>query len=312
MDAKSQTLSGTPNPDYIPEGVDADIAMSQEVLASQKPTLRVCVASKNGTYFRVTAGVLMQGVNSVNIVPVTTQGTGEILENIATGKCDAGFAQGDGYWNYVEDKQTTNLPFERVASPYKEAVHLICHEDGPDSITELTSENKVWFPSKSGAAETWRNFIGEDEDYNDVRTVLNTPTMQVDSYEEAITKVSNDENSCAMYVGAPGASKFVRSIDSGAKVSKLVLRDVDDSSLDNTTDPSGHDVYTFKDIENYDNLNREGGCYGYCSGDVETLFVNADFLVANKWKAANKDTYSSFAVDLMGMQPEILTAVVAR
>jgi len=312
LDAKASGMTGTRNPDYIPDGIDADLAMSQEVLDSQKPTLRVCVASKNGTYFRVTAGVLMQGINSVNIVPVTTQGTSQILEYLAEDKCDAGFAQGDGYWNYVEAKHAVKLPFERVSSPYKEAVHLICREDGPKSISDLDSDNRVWFPAKSGAAETWRNFIGEDKDYAKIKTVLNDSSMNVNSYEEAVTKITNDKNSCAMYVGAVGASKFIKNIDAGAKNLKLVLRDVDDGALDNTEDPSGVDVYTFKDVEGYKNLNRAGGCYGYCSGDIKTLFVNADFLVTNKWKSANNETYATLASDLMGMQPEIEMAVMAH
>lgn len=303
IDAGSAKMTGAINPDYLPEGVDADIAMSQEVLAAQKPTMRVCTGSKNGTYFRVTAGVLMQDINSVNVVPVVTSGTGEILENIANGKCDAGFVQGDGYWNYVEDHKTDVLPFERVASPYKEAVHLFCNEDGPTELSDLGKGNTVWFPAKSGAAVTWRNFIGENADYKKVKTGTSS------SYEEAIMKVHNDKNSCALYVGAPGASKFVKSIDGAAKSSNIVLVDIDDNDMNDTTDPSGKAVYKFGDIEDYKQLGRQNSCYGYCSGDIETLFVNADFIVANDWQKANKDAYSTFALDLMNIQPDIETAV---
>jgi len=303
MDAGSAKMTGAINPDYIPKGVDADIAMSQEVLAAQKPTMRVCVGSKNGTYFRVAAGVLMQDINSVNVVPVLTAGTGEILEDITNGKCDAAFVQGDGYWNYVEDHKTAVLPFERVASPYKEAVHLFCNADGPSEISDLTKSNTVWFPAKSGAAVTWRNFVGENSDYRKIK--IGT----VDSYEEAIMKVRNDKNSCALYVGAPGASKFVRSIDAAAVKSNIVLVDVDDGDLNDTTDPSGKDVYKFGDIEQYKQLGRQNSCYGYCSGDIDTVFVNADFIVANNWKKANKATYSTFALDLMAVQPDIEKAV---
>jgi len=310
MDAGASKYKGNPiNADFIPTGVDADVAMSQEVLASQKPNLRVCVGSKNGTYFRVTAGVLMQGINSVNIIPVITTGTGEILDNVASGKCDAGFVQADGYWNYVETNQVTSLPFERVSSPYKEAVHLICNAKGPTAISKLSSKNKVWFPAKSGAAETWKNFIGEDSDYGKIQTVLTNKSMTVGSYEEAIMKVGNDKNSCAMYVGAPGASKLVRNIDAAAKKSNLVLIDINDNDLNDTTDPSGSSVYKFGDIDAYKQLNRQASCYGWCSGDIQSLYVNADFIVSNKWKKVNSTTYPSLAVDLMGMQPEIETAI---
>jgi len=303
LDAGTAKMSGPIDPNYIPEGVDADIAMSQEVLAAQKPTLRVCTGSKNGTYFRVTAGVLMQDINSVNIVPVVTSGTGEILENIANGKCDAGFVQGDGYWNYVEDHKTDVLPFERIASPYKEAVHLFCNENGPTELSDLGKNNTVWFPKSSGAAVTWRNFVGENSDYKKVKTGNSA------SYEESIMKVRNDKNACALYVGAPGASKFVKSIEGAAKQSGIVLVDIDDSDMNDTTDPAGKPVYKFGEIEKLTQLGRQNSCYGYCSGDIETLFVNADFIVANSWKNANKDTYGNFSLDLMNVQPEIDTAV---
>jgi len=154
LDEQTRKMSGTPDPNFIPSGIDADIAMSQEVLNTLKPTMRVCVASVNGTYFRVLAGVIIPGTNTVNIIPVTTSGSGEILSNIEKGKCDAGFVQGDSYWNYVEEHNTVNLPFERVSSLYKEATHLICHEDGPESIGELTSSNTIWFPSMSGSGRS--------------------------------------------------------------------------------------------------------------------------------------------------------------
>jgi hypothetical protein len=310
LDAQSAKLAGTPVVDgYVPAGVDADIMMSQEAITSMKPALRVCVGSQSGAYFRVVAGIMAPGVNSANMVAVTTSGTPEILANLADGTCDAGFTQGDGYWNYVEANQTTNLPFERVFSPYKEAVHLVCNEDGPTTIADLDESNRVWFPSNSGAAETWKNFMGERDDYSKVNTVLNDPSMKVSSYEEALLKVSSDKNSCAMYVAAPGSTTLMANIDKGAKQSKMVLIDVEDGKLDNTTDPSGADVYAFKNITAYKALQRKGGCYGYCSGDIESLFVNADFLVSNKWKKANSTAYNTLAVELLGMTPEITAAV---
>ena len=310
LDAQSAKLAGTPIVDgYVPAGVDADIMLSQEALISMKPTMTVCVGSQSGAYFRVVAGIMAPGSNSVNMVAVTTSGTPEILANLANGTCDAGFTQGDGYWNYVEANNTIDLPFERVFTPFKEAVHMVCNEDGPTTIADLGSSNRVWFPPTSGAAETWKNFVGESDKYNKVNTGLNDSSMKVSSYEEALLKVSADKNSCAMYVAAPNSTNLMSNIDKGAKKSKMVLIDVEDGKLGNTTDPSGADVYSFKNITGYNDLLRQGGCYGYCSGDVKSLFVNADFLVSHQWKEANKATYNNLAVELLGMSPEISAAV---
>ncbi len=310
MDGQSAKFDGQPiNTNYLPEGVDADIAMSAGVLGSLKPTLRVCTGEQSGAYFRITAGLLAPGTNTVNMVAVTTHGTGEILENLANGKCDAGFVQGDGYWNYVETHQTDNLPFTRVFSPFKEEVHLVCNENGPKTIANLTSKNQVWFPAKSGAAQTWKNFVGEDSKYGEIKTILNTPSMAINSYEEGMLKVTDDVNSCAMFVAAEGASTMMSNIDKGAQTTKSVLIDIEDGSLNDTTDPSGKVVYAFSDISSYKGLLRKGGCYGYCSGDVKSLAMNADFLIANDWKKNNSAQYGTLAVELIGMSTDIKASI---
>jgi len=310
LDGQTANFSGqTIDPNYMPQGVDADIAMSAQAMASIKPTLRVCVGSQTGAYFRVTAGILAPGSNTVNMVAVTTSGTGEILDKLADGSCDAGFVQGDGYWNYVETKQTADLPFVRVFSPFKEEVHLVCNESGPKHIGKLTSANTVLFPKNSGAAQTWLNFTQEDDSYGDVKTVLNTPTLDVSSYESAMLAVANDENTCAMYVGAEGGTTLMKNIDTGAKATKSVLIAIEDGDLNDTTDPSGKAVYAFSDMSSYKNLLRKGGCYGYCSGSIQSLSMNADFLVGTQWKNANKTTYDQLAVELLGMSSEISKAV---
>ncbi len=310
LDKQSSKLSDQPiDTNYIPDGVDADIMMSAGALASLKPTLRVCTGGKSGAYFRITAGLLAPGTNSVNMVAVTTKGTGEILSNIANGTCDAGFVQGDGYWNYVETHQTDNLPFVRVFSPFKEEVHLVCNDSGPKTIAKLTSKNKVWFPKNSGAEQTWLNFVGENSDYGEIQTILNTPSMAINSYEEGMLKVSNDVNSCAMFVAAEGATTLMQNIDKGAKTTHSVLIDIEDSSLNDTTDPSGKLVYEFSDISSYNGLLRKGGCYGFCSGNIKSLALDADFLISNDWKSKNSEQYSSLAIELIGMSQEIKTSI---
>jgi len=310
LDSQSAKLNGQViDPNYMPQGVEADIAMSAEALASIKPTLRVCVGSQTGAYFRVTAAILAPGSNTVNMVAVTTSGTGEILDKIANGSCDAGFVQGDGYWNYVENKQTSTLPFVRVFSPFKEEVHLVCNESGPNNIGKLTAANTVLFPKNSGAAQTWLNFTKEDDSYSNVKTTLNTPTLDVSSYESAMLAVADDKNTCAMYVGAEGSTTLMKNIDAGSRATNMVLVAIEDNDLNDTTDPSGKAVYSFLDMSSYKNLLRKGGCFGYCSGSIQSLSMNADFLVSTHWKNANKTTYDQLAVELLGMSSEISKAV---
>lgn len=311
MDDEAAKLNGTPvDPGFLPKGVDADIALASGARQSTLPTVKVCTGGRSGAYFLTVAGVMAPNVDGVNIIPIVTQGSGQNIQYLVEGKCDMAYIQGDVYWNYIEDHKTDHLPFTRVFTPYRESVHLFCNEDGPSEISELTSKNKVWFPAGSGAAQTWRNFIGEESDYGKVQTVLNNSNMNVSSNAEALMKVSEDKNSCMMYVAAAGATKFLQQANIGAKSSHIVLIDIDDSALDNTEDPSGRDVYetTQFDEKLYSNLTRQAGVL-YGGGDVDTLTVAADFIVSTKWIREHRKLYPSVRMQLIGLTDRIQSVV---
>jgi len=313
MDAGAAKLAGTPiNPSYLPEGVDADVALSSGAREASLPTFKVCVGYASGTYYKATAGTIAPALDLVNTVVVTTQGSAQEIEMLANGECDAAFVQADAYWNYVEDHQTTKLPFSRLMTPYRETVHLLCREDGPSELSELTAENKVWFPKGSGAAVTWRNFIGENEDYAKVQTPLTNDAMNPTDYQASAFEVAMDPKSCMMYVG--GASNdVIRTLDTGSKASKLVLVDIDDGKLDNTEDPSGEDVYEFTQIDSseYTNLTRQNGVL-WGSGDVDVLTVGADFIVSTNWQEKHKNIYPSIAMSILNLQDRVSAVSKAR
>lgn len=311
MDAEAAKLERAPiDPTYLPKGVDPDIVLTSGVRAATLLQLRVCVGSQSGAYYRVTGQILGSSLGgTVNVVPVETVGSNQALEFLVDGKCDSAWVQRDSYWNYIEATKTNNLPFVRVVSPYKEAVHLICHASGPSKISRLTEDHKVWFPKKSGAAETWKNFIGEDAGYGEVQTVLNTPSMTVASNKEALLKVT-DAKSCMMYVAAPGETGFMEVVEEIAVNRNLVMIDVSDGDLENTTDPAGEDVYEYKEIDSsvYPNLARQNGIV-FGRGDIDTLYVRADLVIANAWKDANPELYPSVAFDIASLESKIKKVV---
>ena len=307
MDLEQQKLAGTAiNPDYLPEGVDADIALAQGARLSALPDFRVCTGSTKGAYFTLTAGVLAPNAEYVNVIPVPTAGTGQALQYLTEGKCDATWAQANGYWNYIEENETANLPFSRVFSPYREGIHVMCHEDGPSKISQLDDDNKMLFPKGSGAAITMKDWIGEDEDYEEIRTVLNDPSIVVESNDDAALMVSQDKTACMMYVAAPGATQFMKDMNKSAKALKLVLIDLNDGDLDDVEDPSGADVYDTMQFEEsmYGNLTRNAGVV-WGGGDIHTLDVAADFLISDAWKKANKPIYSKMVLKIAGMEDRI-------
>ena len=315
LDAQTAKMAGTKiDPSKLPEGVDADILLSSGALQSVLPELKVCTGSEKGAYFLTTAGVIAPNISGINVVPVPTAGTGEALSKISKGECDAAWVQSDGYWNYIEDNETIDLPFTRVLSPYREAVHVICHEDGPSKISKLGEEHKLWFPSGSGAAVTFRNWIGEDDDYAEIQTVLTETKMEVESNTEALSKVYNDptKKSCMMYVGAP-KTKFMRQVEQVAKAKKIVLIDINDGDFDDTEDPSGADVYDFMQIDSsvYPNLSRQAGVV-YGSGDIHTLDMNADLLVSTKWQKKHKKIFPDLELNLASLEQRIKAVVKPR
>lgn len=315
MDAGVTGMAGTAiDPNYMPAGVDADLALSQEALTSQKPTLRICVGPRSGTYYGLTTRLLAPSLSSVNAVAVPTSGSGEILQKVSDGSCDAGFVQSDSYWNFVEENHTTSLPFERIMRPYREAMFLMCNVNGVSEMSDLSNNSTVLFPRNSGAAETWKNIVAENGNYRGVRTVLNSPGLVVDTYEDALLGAGSDKNTCALYVGAHAnnkASKFMKKADGSSTSTDLVLVDIDDASLLDTTDPASQRVYSRSELEGdvYPKLLRQNGIWGTSwFNDADTLEVSADFIISTKWKTANKESGPTI-LDLKSMSNDIRRAV---
>ena len=310
LDAATAKIAATgvaPDPSKMADGVDSDLFLANAVRESALPELKVCTGSTSGAYYLITTGVMAPSAELVNIVPVTTAGTGQALDYISQGKCDAAWVQANGYWNYIEKNETTDLPFTRSFAPYREYVHLMCHEDGPDEISDLGSKHKIWFPAGSGAAVTMQDWIGEDSSYGEIQTVLNTPSMKVTSNEEALSKVYQDptKNSCMMYVAAPGATEFMRNANAIAKAKKIVLIEIDDWDFNDLEDPSGADVYDFVDLEEkwYGNLTRQAGWVG--GGNVQTLDVAADFIISTKWQKEHSKIFATVDVKLTALEERI-------
>lgn len=308
MDAKANAMTGPVNGDFIPEGVDVDLMLAESAIETLTPEFRACVAGASGTYANLMTNIVGPGTSNVRVSIVPTSGSREILSKVSAGECDGGFVQGDSYWNYVETNETVDLPFERVLSPYKESVHLVCNTNAAttDGLADLTSANAVYFPALSGAEETWTNLVNENADYDEINA------QRVGSYEEALQKAANEPNACALYVGATGSSELMRKTESGASTTLLELVEVVDSSILGTTDPSGSTVYSTGSLstDTYANLLRDGGCWSACSGDVPTLTVNADFIIGTAWKAANKSGYDGFVLDLTGMSTDIRQSAI--
>jgi TRAP-type uncharacterized transport system substrate-binding protein len=308
MDAQMKTISGDPDPNFIPSGVDADLMLSSEAVDSTRPDFKMCVGDETGTYFRA-AALMSSSISKVNIVPEQTRGSGEALAHVSKDICDGAFVQADAYWNYRERNNGALLPFEVVMNPFKETVHLVCHDDGPTELSDLTSDKySIWFPNGSGAAETWDNFVGENSDFESVNTIWNNKDVRINSYQEAMLKAEQDQNACFMYVGAKGSGKFLHSVEASAKKTGMVLIGLDDNEILDSKDPSSRTIYTSTEIgENtYPLLMRNESAW-FSEGSIDSFTVESDIIITDKWKRANPNLYSSLVTEMRSVQPDLDT-----
>lgn len=309
MESKMNGMTGTPNPSYVPPGVDGDLLMSAEAVSSSRPDFRMCVGGETGTYYRV-AALMSSSMSKANIIPVVTRGSGEALAMVKEEVCDGAMVQADAYWNFIDNNKAKELPFEVVMTPYMEKTHLVCHADSSiEDLADLADDEfSVWFPNGSGAAETWANLIAEDTNFENTKTVLNQSGVKINSYEEAMLKAKNDPKSCFLYVGAEGSGKFTRTVEGSAKQAGFVLVDMKDHGIMDTEDPAGRPVYTAERIEDttYPNLLRNE-FWDY----VHSYGVKTDVIVSHSWKDINDKIYPTFVNELMAVQPEI-TALVRQ
>lgn len=310
MEAKVNGMTGTPDPNYTPPGIDGDLLLSAEAVDSARPDFKLCVGEETGTYF-LTAALMSSGISKVNVVPVTTHGSGHALESVVNKTCDGAFVQADAYWNYIDKNPSKDLPFEVVMNPYKETAHLVCNAKGPKDLSDLDSDDyAVWFPNGSGASETWKNIVEENQDYVPVRTVLNHTDVNIDSYAGAMLKAKKDKDACFLYVGVQGSGKFTRMIEASAKNNDMVLIDLDDTEVLDTKDPAYRKVYTRSEIDEsvYPNLIRNEGTFGF-GAYINTYMVGTDIIIGDAWKDKHPKLYPTLVTEMMSIQPEIDTLV---
>lgn len=290
MDAAAAKVSGPIKTDFIPDGTDPDIALSQEVLAASKPVLKLCTGERKGAYALIGAAT-NSVVKETDVQIVLTSGSRENLEKIEAGTCDAALVQRDSYWNFVEETQKERLNFERVGSVAKESLMMFCHEDGPSSIDEVLEQKAtVNVLKNSGAAETWKNITIEDRAY----AKLNV--NETETFDESVLNVRQNRNQCALYVGVPGLVPHINQIERDSKAMNLVMVDFRNDELAATTDPAKQKVYSQTEVDYnvYPNLLRQAGTF-FGSGDLWTMQTDTDFIVSLDWKGKHKHAFYAVA-----------------
>lgn len=298
MDAEIAKIANTTpkvevDPNYLPSNVPADIALSPVVMESFKPSMKICTGLPDGTYQTV-VNMYKAVVTNIDISVVGTFGSLDNLKRVTSGQCDAALVQRDAYWVYIDENPESKLPLERVNSPYREYVHMVCNvNSGVGDVRDLTNANTLYVgPNGSGSSVTWNNFVAENEKYSGVKVVQT-------SNDDARQRVSSEEKSCSLYVGSL-ASKNMRTYNQS--VSNMKLVDVDDPVFLEATDPTNEQVYKELEISagHYANLQKDFFNY------TETMTVPVDLVVSQKWAKENNSVYHNFVNDVIQLKPKVV------
>lgn len=282
--AKQAKGNAQPNPDWLPDGVPAAAVLSDKALKSSQPDFNVCVGSEAGPYYKVAQTYMLPAVvDWVNLNPVITKGTPDILEKIASGNCDAGFIQGDA----VFDKDKLDVVFK----PFLEAGHLACSIKAKGtSINDITGQS-VWIPKNSGSRMTWDRLVGFNPEYGKI--------IAKDSvnYEDAILKAIQTQ-SCLFYMAAPHASSLDRLID--RKDLKLMV--INDERL------LKDGVYQARTLSSSD-YNRTIKDHFFSDGYIQTVVAPATFVMSNAWKSTHAELAAKMSLKLADIENQLKQAV---
>ncbi len=281
---KNAKGNAQPDPNWLPAGVPAAAVMSDEALKSSQPNFNVCVGSEGGPYYKIAqTAMLPELVEWVNLNPIITSGTPDILAKLASGACDAGFIQGDARF----DSQQLEVLFH----PFLEAAHLACSVKlNAQAISDLSSRS-IWIPKNSGSRLTWDRLVELNPSYGKI-TVKESV-----NYEEAILKAIQTQ-ACLFYMAAPHAASIDRLIDR----KDLNLVAIDDARL---TQNSPYQARTLSSSDYSKAIQSSLFSNHY----VPTLVTPANFVMNTAWKAKNPDLAAKIALKLADIEATLKQAV---
>ncbi|ASF45128.1 TAXI family TRAP transporter solute-binding subunit [Methylovulum psychrotolerans] len=277
LDAARRHYGTTPpNPGWLPQGVPAAAVVSEAALKSGQADFNVCVGSEGGPYYKVAqTNLLPELVEWVNVNPVITLGTPEILAKLAVGECDAGFIQGDA--------QADSQQMDVVFRPFLEAAHLACHVSAQTStIADMTGQT-VWIPRSSGARLTWDKFVALNPRYGQVAV------KDAASYVDAINKAVQTK-ACLLYMAAPHAAAIDRLLN--RKTLKLVA--IDDPAL------LGSGGYQATSLSSGDYSQAIPDAYS-----IQTVAAPATFVVSKTWQSQHADIAAKVTQKLADVEQQI-------
>lgn len=284
IDEKTKSQSNdVVDKNWLPSGVKKSSALSDKAYFASLPELSICTGPANGAYYRTAKQILEPNLNDIaRIKLITTNGTPEILANLASKKCDAGFIQNDHM----------NQSLKPLFTPFLEAAHFICNSEiavpGNDHGHNLVDKTaSVHVPKNSGSLVTWQKLTNIEPGLSSHPLILD------ETYGESVNAVKT-EKTCAFIMEVPHADGFFNAINDP----KVRLIDLSLVAADADLEAAGYSRRTLSSTD-YNQVVPIG--FFESSAYIKTLVTAANFVINDEWKAANRDSFD----DVIGRASEI-------
>lgn len=264
------------DPNYMPKGVDATVVLAAEIVTgSGDLTLVMGTGGKTGNYYAFCKMIAEHSSDDLNVKCKNTNGSVGNLEGLVAGNFGAIMVQSDVLNEWL--RQNPGVKIDALQSSiYPEVVFLLANRNaGVESIKDIDPRKHRIYFAGSGSAKTMAGFVRQDSSYLN----LYRQGVQVPPNAASLKLVANNPNAVMFYVCGLNCG-LIKLADTRFG-SKLTMAAVDDWDFNDAEDQFGQNIYRFITIpETYPNL-QEGGWVS--SGDVESLVVDAIFIVSKDW-----------------------------
>lgn len=282
-------------------GLITPIAQAQ---AAATP-IKICSGGEKGNYFYSVNQIAQQSKGTLDVTNVSTKGSMDNLQRLASGECDAAIIQSDAWGVYLQDNPSSALNIDRVDVLYDEYVHLYCNRASEiDTVKDLNGRTDLTVligQNGSGTAVTWRSLGTEDAGY---ASGTGPKTLPLDGLV-AMTKVKSGDAACALMVTGLNSAAIKKVTEQTETIHLVPVNDMD---FNDAVDPKGNDIYEFKDIpEDTYGAFQDGD-------DVETVALKAVLVLSNNWIAAHSEdgAYEAFLEAQLTAQPFIKEHVAPK
>lgn len=222
------------------------LSLATPMAAQANENIVISTGSKGGSYHNKLGGNTRSVVREYGYQAslMTSKGSIENLNRIATGEADLGFAQADALMSWVEKNPDKADSIDILAPLGKECVFVAVAEGGKVSDEDDLGNKGVNIAVQkqgSGSAVTWEYLRSLESSYANANTIYKGGVR-------ALGKLKQGKYDAVLWVTTPGNfnHKFLKAVN--VKGSGLKIMDLNDYSLNNKL-PNGDSVYDFQKIE---------------------------------------------------------------